>query len=65
MVLDRAVWTGLLLPVDGGFAMTFDVCRDPATLALCIPPDTASMEGGELVVRGRVPPSGVKRYVER
>lgn len=62
---DRAVWTGLLLPAEGGFTMESDACRDPASLALCIPPDTASTEGGALVVRGPVPPAGIKRYVER
>lgn len=65
VVLNRAVWTGLLVPADGGFAMTSDACRDPSVLALCIPPDTANTEGGDLVVRGPVPPAGIKRYEER
>jgi hypothetical protein len=65
ITLRREQYAGVVRPVDGGVMLVADVCADPNSLALCVAPDTARLEGGVLVVRGEVPPAGVKVYAER
>jgi len=62
VVTDREISMGVVLRENGSVTLVDDVCADPRSLALCIAPDTATIDDRTLLLRGQVPPSGVKEF---
>lgn len=64
--LERESSTGVVRRGDGSVTLVDGICANPDALVLCIPPDTATtIDTGQLILRGPVPPAGIKRFEAR
>jgi hypothetical protein len=60
--LERELSVGIVRRSGGSVTLVDGVCADPNALALCVPPDTAALDAGDLILRGPAPPAGIKRF---